>query len=367
MKKICFLADRNIYLRRICNFLAERDFEIHLICRNNTGLPESQFHPSIKFYQLKTSRLLPKMLEIRSLVKKISPDIVHIHQVHKDALLIPELKRKYKYILTFWGSDLNLRSQKIIDRIVQNFAILLADRSHLLSSYFLDRIKEKYYLVNENKVRIFFWGIDADISRRTDPVVFKQLKNEFGITDKDRIVLSYRNHSPIYNHRTLIKSMPEVLKKFPYTKFIFTRGSCDRKYLDENQKIVKDLGIDKNFIFIDRWLEDIELSTLINNSEISVSIPLYDGLPATLFEIMASSSIPLISRLDSYKAFFNEEENGFILQTLTDEKVLSNLLIKILELPDEKKQKIISLNNKQVEEKYNWNKQSDKFLELYIN
>ena len=61
MKKICLISSRNIYMKRICNFLSENNFEVHLISRHRNGLSKEEFNKNIKFYQLSSNALLTKL------------------------------------------------------------------------------------------------------------------------------------------------------------------------------------------------------------------------------------------------------------------------------------------------------------------
>jgi len=366
MKTICLIGDRNIYIKRLSGFLTEQGFNVHLVCRNFDGLGTEQFSEKIIFHQLNNSRLISKFFQIKNIFKKIKPDYVHIHQLHRDTI-IPALfpLRKYKLYVTIWGSDVNINSNNKITRIIQNLALLFSDKIHLLSDYFVRTVKSKYSFINPAKLEVFSWGIDYLFFNNPDLQIVNRLKVELEITHNTRICLSYRNHKELYNHHTTIKAIPFVLEKFPNTKFIFTRGSCNRDYVNKSVALAEKLGIEKNFLFLDKWLTEEEISALLNISDISISISKYDGLPATLFEMMSSDTIPIISSLINYKPYFKEGENGFYLQKINDAKELANTIIKILNKPSTCFAGIVKNNNQFVNKTLNWNTQKNYLLNLY--
>ncbi|MEA1986707.1 MAG: glycosyltransferase family 4 protein [Candidatus Marinimicrobia bacterium] len=368
MKKICLISSRNIYMKRICNFLSENSYEVHLICRHKNGLNEEEFNKNIKFHQLSSNRLLVKFKEIRKIIKTIKPDIVHTHYLTKDAFIpVMKINRKYKYVITIWGSDINIFAKTFFNKIFQNIGLIFCDEIQLLSSFFLNKLKETFVGIKKNKIRIFSWGIDYDFFHNPQIEKIELLKTKLNINEDNLIILSCRNHKRIYNHHTTIKSIPKVVEKYPEIKFVFTRGSCDKEYLAQSYELVKKLGIENNFIFIDKWLSNEEICALINLAHINISIPFKDGLPATLLEIMATKSIPIVSDLESYYPFFKEKKNGFYLSELENHNELAKVIINALKKNNELSKQFSQINNKYIEKYQNWEMQSEKLLEFYSN
>jgi len=355
-------------MKRICNFLSENNFEVHLISRHRNGLSKEEFNKNIKFYQLSSNALLTKLKEIKKIIKKINPDIVHTHYLTKDAFIpILKLNKRYKYFITIWGSDINIFSMNFLNRIFQNIGLIFCDKIQLLSPYFLNKVNETFIRINKNKINIFSWGIDYNFFANPSEEKIKSLKEEFKINEFDFVILNYRNHKFLYNHHTTIKAIPKVIEKHPNAKFIFTKGSADKNYINQNINLVKKLNIENNFIFIDKWLSNEELCALINLAHININIPLKDGLPATLLEIMATRSIPIVSNLENYKPFFKANKNGFFLNELENHNELAELIIKSLNNYDEFSVKFYKVNNNYIKKYQNWEIQSKELLEFYNN
>lgn len=364
--KICIISNRNIYIKKISNYLTSKNFDVYIICRNKNGISENEFNKNIKFIYLNSSSLLKKFFEIRRIIRFINPDIVHLHYATKDSI-IPALifNRKYKYIISIWGSDINLFSKNILNKIFQNVSFLIADKIHVLSLYMFDDLKKRFFFINNNKIEIFSWGINTEIFDSVSEREIKEVKKNFGISNSEIIILSYRNHKELYNHHTIIKAIPLVLKNNKKVKFVFTTGSYNENYLIKSKKLINKLQVDSNIVFINRWLKDNELIALIKSAHISINIPLFDGLPATLFEIMYSGSIPIATYLPNYKPFYKDEINGFYLFNSHSEVELADIITKIIKNYEIYHKKIANTNKKYIETEQNFKNNIKNLILLY--
>jgi len=353
-------------MQRICNLLADNNFAVHLICRESGGLPENLFREQIIFHQLSSTALIKKIIEIKKILKDVRPDYVHVHGIFKDAF-IPGLtfKRFYKYYITFWGSDLNLFSRKPLNKLFQNIAILWCDKIHLLSEHFSRQIQTTYFNVNPKKIEIFSWGIDFACYHNPDPTLMQNMRTKLKIKPSDPVILSHRNHKELYNHHTTIRSMASVIKAIPNARFIFTKGNADDDYVQKTLSLVREQKLEENFIFIDHWFSDVEMSALVNLAKVCVNIPFTDGLPATLFEIMATKAIPIVSSLDNYRSFFQDGVNGFYLKNINDPEELAIIITKAIENYTEISPKIYQCNNQYIMKYHDWKINSKKQVDLY--
>jgi glycosyltransferase involved in cell wall biosynthesis len=367
MVSICFIGDRNIYMKRICNYLAGENYSVYLVCRHNHGINANEFDSRISLYTLRSNRLANKILAIRSFLKKNNADFVHFQYLTKDILLAWIIHRRYRIIATPWGSDLNLFSKKLFNRLIINIGLLYCEKIQVISESIKIKLTEQFRFINPSRLYPVSWGIDYERFHKIDENDLKYWREKLNIKGDQIIILSYRNHRPLYNHHTLIKSLPFLVEKFPNLRCFFTQGNCDQDYLDGNKKLVQMLGLQNRVKFIEEWIPDELLPALINLANIVVSIPFIDGLPATVLEIMATRAIPVIGNLSAYSFFFKTGENGFTLDRLEDHEELAYLLSNCIQNLPEMSERFSSRNNKYIREKQNWNVQKDKLKELYGN
>jgi glycosyltransferase involved in cell wall biosynthesis len=365
MVSICFIGDRNIYMKRICNYLADENYNIHLVCRHDQGIRADEFDKRITIYTLQSNRLVKKILAINSYLKKSNPDFVHFQYLTKDILLAWFIHRRYRIIATPWGSDLNIFSNKVLNRLIIHIGLLHCKKIQIISESIKIKLTERFRFINPARLYAISWGIDYERFHEINENKLKYWRERLNITEGDIIILSYRNHKPLYNHQTLIKSLPSLSEQFPTLKCFFTRGNYDPDYLDSSKKLVRQLGLQKNVEFIEEWIPDDLLPALINLAHIVVSIPFSDGLPATILEIMATRAIPVVGNLPEYSSFYKSGENGYILNRLDDSEQLAEILSDCIKKLPEITERFSSRNNKYIWEKQNWNLLKNKMKELY--
>ena len=365
MISICFIGDRNIYMKRICNYLAGENYHIHLICRHDLGIKAEEFDNRITIYTLRSNRLVKKMMAIKSYLKKNSPDFVHFQYLTKDILLAWFIHRRYRIIATPWGSDLNLFSKNLLNRLSIHIGLQHCEKIQVISEGVKTNLKERYRFINSARLYTISWGIDYEKFHNTSENKLAYWREKLNLKGNEIIILSYRNHRPIYNHHTLIKSLSSLTGQFPALRCFFAQGNFDQDYLNSSKNLVQQLGLQKTVTFIDEWIPDDLLPALINLAHIVVSIPFSDGLPATLLEIMATRAIPVVGNLPEYSSFFKAGENGRTLEPLEDSEQLAGILSDCINNMPVFAERFSSNNNKYIRENQNWNLQKERMKELY--
>lgn len=366
MHKILLIGDRNIYLKRLCNFLAVNGFSVHLICRHRHGIESSEFKRITHLHTLNSTSLIRKYYTINQLINHIKPDIVHVHYLARDAV-IPAIRKDktYKLFISVWGSDINLYADSRLTRFFQNVSLTRCDRIHTFSSYLKLQIKKRYPKLPDNKFDIFSFGIDYQLFHTVESDAIEKIKKDLHINGDTLVILSYRNHKPLYNHHIILRTIEKVRSVYPNVKYIFTRGSYNKDYFQQNITYAAECGWQENVVFIDRWLSKEQLAALIHLSSISISIPDSDGMPATLFEIMATPSIPVVGALEAYNDFFTDGINGFVVPDVTDVESLADIIVRALNFDPTSKQQMTRTNNAYIKTSQNWEYQTRKILDFY--
>jgi len=270
MAKIVLISDRNVYMKRICNFLAENDHEIWLVCRFRDGLPRNEFSDRIHFFDFSSEKLSVKRRELNYIIRSVNPDFIHLHYLARD-IVLPALilRRKFKYFVTIWGSDMNIASRNPVNRILQNIGLIGADKIHLLSGFFADRIRAMYYFISSKKITVFSWGIDLKNLQDVTPEIIQKVKEKYALSGRT-IILSFRNHYPLYNHHTLIRTIPYIAERFSKVIYVFVCGNSDKDYLGQSRKLVAKSGRPEHVLFIEEWMSSQELAALVKMSAVSI-------------------------------------------------------------------------------------------------
>ena len=214
--RLCFLAGANsIHSYRWIKYFSTCGYEVIWI-----SLSKSIFEPieGVEYYEMKLTKnpinLLRIVLKIRKLLKKIAPDVLHVHSVGTYGL-VGLLTYFQPVVATPWGSDVIFGKNKLLRRlIISNFL----RRAHLITC---DAFHIKADLlamgVEKDRIRIINFGIDT--ARFAPSFEDNSGGIEYSFSSGLKII-SLRNFEPLYDLKTLVQAIPDVLKAYKNVEFI---------------------------------------------------------------------------------------------------------------------------------------------------
>lgn len=355
--KICFLAGADsIHSKIWIEYLAGSGHEIHWISLTPNIFGDIK---NVKLYILKKfsgkiSDILFNACSVRRLIRKINPDILHVHYAGVNGVL-GALSGFHPFVLTAWGSDIFLAGRSKIKRYLVRFALNRADLITCNGESLKDEMVKMG--INLPKIRFIYWGID--IKKFGPKPKDRELRRALGIFDAP-LIISLRNLEPLYNIETLVNSIPSVLKYFPGAKFVIAgKGSKEA----DLKKTAESLGVSNNIIFAG-WIPQDELPKYLTSADILVSTSLSDGgLSQGTGQAMACE-IPIITTgLEANKEWIKDGENGFLFP-MKDSRLLAEKIITLLK--DEKlRVKLGRAGRKTITERLNFYKEMEKAENLY--
>lgn len=172
--------------------------------------------------------------------------------------------------------------------------------------------KEDYDLVknhgfkNLHTFQIPGIGINTDRLFVADEEKKQELRKEYGYKPDEFLLIYIAEYIPRKNHKFLIDSIPELIKKVPDLKFMFAGRGKD---MEQTIQYAKDLGVEKYIDFLG-FRKDI--GNLIAMSDVGVSASKQEGLGLNLAEEMFSGK-PVVATVDrGHKEMVKQGENGFL-------------------------------------------------------
>jgi len=361
--KICYLADAySIHTQRWVKYFADKGHEVFLISYRQFGNNKIK---NVKLYVLKEIQskiwgisfiinLLFTSIQVRKIIKKINPDIIHAHFV-TDNGLFGALSGFHPLVVTAWGSDILLRPQKTKNRYIARYVLKKAD----LVTCDSDKVKQAMIALN-NKAEnsyVIQWGVNLDkFNPSIDATAIKTRLN----IDNAPAVISTRNFGVIYNIDTIIKAIPFVVKEIPDVKIILKNAYGTME--PELRNLAKELAVIESGIFVG-MIDYDEMPTYLKASDVFISVPSSDSTSISLLEAMACELPVIVSDLPANREWVKDEWNGYIVP-IRDEKALADAIVKLLK--DEKKRKLFGRRNYElVKEKGDYEKNMEKMEELY--
>ena len=356
---ICFLAGANsIHSKRWVEFFAQRGHRVSWI---SLGVGETLVCEGFDFFNVEKTgpRILRPLYyysQIREILKRQKPDVLHVHQLWLDGV-IAAFSRQHPFVITPWGSDILLLKNKPIQKKLTRYAISKADFATC------DGDNTREALVNfgmsPDKIEKIMFGVDVDLYQpRQKPEV---LKKKLGITDGP-IVVSLRSLKPLYDVATFIRSMPSVLKEVPNAVFVVVGDGPQR---GELENLAKELGVYDSIKFVGA-VEAHEIPQYLNLADIYVSTSLSDsGLAASTAEAMSSGVPVIVTDSGDNTLWIEEGQNGYVVG-LSDYKALASHTIQLLF--DEVLRMNIGQNNRDmIDKKNNYDREMKKMEKTYLS
>lgn len=313
---ICYLGNaKSIHLLRLAEYFAKEGHEIDLISFHSPdgeikGVRVHYLNPGWSGYY--EAAYIVKSPRVAALIRKLKPDLLHAHFLTNYGCCAA-LTGFFPIVASAWGSDVLVHPKRSWRfRLMAGYA---AAKAAVVLSESEEATEAVVQVLGAapDKVRTLPWGIDVDrFLLGAAPGAVKELRSLLRVPDGDRIVFSPRSLTPIYNIRTILCAVPEVIKENPKTTFIVARGFGSPAYEAKMVDLAATLGVQRHLRFVGRTVSDSEMTTLFCASDIMLSVPYSDSASVALVEGMLCGSIPIVSDLRCNRAAVVDGKNGLV-------------------------------------------------------
>lgn len=247
-----------------------------------------------------------RALIFRRCLKRLRPDILIGNGVSgtNPYGLCGAFSGFHPFVVLVWGSDILIEARySFLLRTIAKFVLRKADGVIVDSE-----VKRKAAInlgCSQKKIWKFPWGIDIELfNSSVDGLSVKRQLN----WENKRIIISTRNHFPIYGVENLIKAIPIVVRKAPDARFLIVgEGPCTNML----KKMTKNLRIDGYVYFAGKVPND-ELPKYLRASDVYVSTSISDGTSNSLLESMACGLPVVVSDIPGNREWINDGKNGFL-------------------------------------------------------
>jgi len=196
-----------------------------------------------------------------------------------------------------------------IKKLIQNYAFKKADLIHAWGPVMTISMLEAN--VNMNKVLVLPKGIDL-----------AKFGNKNTANPEKICAIVTRSLLPEYRHDIILKAFAVLNQKgINFALTIIGDGTQLCKLKD----LAKDLGIENKVNFTGR-IPNTELPKLLQQSNIYISMPITEGVSASLFEAMATNCYPIVTDISGNQSWIKHRQNGQLV-TVDNFKMLADELI----------------------------------------
>ncbi len=291
------------------------------------------------------------IFKIRKIIKAQRPDMVIAERTTSYGFLAALSGVKPVAIAQQGKTDLWPKKSITLPlkKLIQNYAFKKADLIHAWGPVMTISMHEAN--VDMNKVLVLPKGIDLT-----------KFGNQNNANPEKICAIVTRSLLPEYRHNIILKSFAILNQKG--IDFLLTIIG-DGTQLSKLKDLAKDLDIENKVNFTGR-IPNTELPKLLQQSNIYISMPITEGVSASLFEAMATNCYPIVTDIEGNKSWIKHRENGQLV-TVDDYKMLAEELIWAFENNKHRNEAV--LKNRKILEKnadYNINMKiiANKYHEL---
>lgn len=228
-------------------------------------------------------------------LKKLKPDIVHVHSIGP-SLLIPLVKLSgYKVVMTHHGPDYMRKKWGIVAKLVlrtgEKNAMKYSDKVIVIAKWVQDYIEEKYkrksYFIPNGVSPV---NIDAGDSNNGSLILKK-----FNIEPK-RYVFTAARFVPEKGLDDLINAY-RLLENPEFKLVIAGAADHETKY----SRLLKELANKTNGVILTGTVYKEDIYKLYSNAALFVLPSYYEGFPISLLEALSFGSPVLVSDIPAHK------------------------------------------------------------------
>ncbi len=278
------------------------------------------------------------LFQVRKIIKLHKPDMVIAERTTSYGFLAAISGMKPIAIAQQGRTDLWPEKSLLLPlkKIIQDYAFKKADLIHAWGPVMT--ISMKAINVDLNKVMVLPKGIDL--------VKFGN-QNTANPSKINAIVT--RSLTSDYRHDIILKAFSIINQKG--IDFELTIVG-DGKELLKLKELARKLKIEKKVNFTGR-IPNTKLPELLQNSNIYISMPITEGVSASLFEAMASNCYPVVTDIPGNQSWINHRENGQLI-TIDNFRMLAEEILWAFENNEMRKAAVLK-NRQFIEENADYN------------
>lgn len=361
-KKIILLSDPvSSHTQKWANSLALKDIEVYLFglvtdepngYNSNVNLIVEKIPASVKLQSdgsLQKSIYLKVLPKIKSIIKKINPDLIQSHYASSYGLL-GALSGFKPFIVSVWGNDVfDFPRKSIIHKQILKYVFRKADRIYSTSKIMA---KETNRYTNK-KIRIIPFGVDTDVFKPFD------VKKIF---DEDSLVIgTVKSLSIKYGIEYLLEAFQLIKENFPVKKIKLLLVGDGTLKASLHSK-ANELNINDDVLFYGS-VPHSKVPEIYNTIDIAVFPSIWESFGVSNLEAAACEVPQVASNIGGFPEIIEDGITGFLVEPQNPFAIAE----KVTELINDEslRRKIGKAARKKVIAEFDWNKNVDQMISEY--
>jgi len=308
---------------------------------------------SANFKYIRYSPLI--VLRLISIINKEKPEILHSHIFSADFLgrIIGKFCKVPIIISTIHNEKFGREFYEKLLKYTEKFC----DMTTIVSQNVAKVMVEKK-VVSEGRFRVIYNGIELNSFNLDKDLMRKKIRSELNLKENQKVLISVGRLTEQKGYPCLIEAFNNLIKKYPDLALIILGEGEDREKLEREVKIK---NLKENISFL-RNKDNVP--EYLAASDVFVSSSLWEGLPLSILEAMASRLPVIATQVGGVPEIIKEGETGFLVEP-KNSKALAEKIGYLLSLPQEERKKVGEKGRKLVEEKFTLDKMVKSYENLY--
>lgn len=244
---------------------------------------------------------------LRKIVEKTKPDIVHALRIPFEGMTASFLPKKIPLAVSIWGNDLTLHASG--SSLMKKLTIRTLERANGLAADTQRDIRlGKLWGFAGDKITLVVpgnGGIDITATRISAEQGDKTLS---WIPQNQQIVVNPRGFRPgSVRSDTFFRSIPLILGQCPNTIFL----CCSMANQPEAIEWMNRLKIGKQVMLLPGLPQEM-LWSIFRRAKVMVSVSQHDGTPNSLLEAMTCGCFPVSGDIESMREWITPGINGLL-------------------------------------------------------
>ena len=353
------------YLKLFFNHINKDEYEVYLACPSYGPMKKEIEDMGVKVYPLEMTREislkddLNSFMEMKKLIKRVNPDIVHLHSSKAGVLgKVASYLNKIPCIYNAhgWSFSMNVSDKKKkVYSLIEKYTSLFCDKIVNISEY-EHNLAKQYNIASDKKMITIHNGIDIEKYDKSNYSRKDTLK-ELGIPQECFIVGMVARISEQKDPIKFIEIAKEVCRVIENAYFVLVGDGELRNQVD---KLITKYNL-KGRVKITGWVNDV--NKYISVFDIGILTSRWEGFGLVLTEYMAAKKPIVASYTGGIPELIEDNYNGI----LVDINDTSKFVKSIIELKDNDtlKNKYVENSSYILDNKFNIKNVVEKHNKLY--
>ncbi|SFD86286.1 Glycosyltransferase involved in cell wall bisynthesis [Lentibacillus persicus] len=357
--KICFLAEvESSHAVRWINAMVNRGHDIHLVTMHDTTLHDIDYRVSV--HKLKVPAPVgyyANWLEAAILVKKIKPDLLHVHYATGYGTLARLVNYK-PALLSVWGSDVYLfpeQSRRNESIIRKNLAFV--DR--ITSTSYAMKTQTEKFVKPASSIDVIPFGIDLNLFKPGEPK-----------TNDSIVIGTIKRLKHVYGIDTLIKATAELIAYLRSNHFDDIAGKIrlmivgEGPDLKELQQLAEKLQIGHITEFVGA-VPNNQVPQYLNQLDVYCAFSRSESFGVAVLEASACEVPVVVSRVGGLPEVVKDEETGFMVEPDNVDDSVNKLARLVM---DQEKRRLMGSKGREfVRNDYAWSRNVVQMEKVYFD